>query len=426
MIKKIYFLLLVFIYPIITLGQDTLNLDSCRSRALLYNPTIKQQVKRTESADANIKAKKRDHYPTVDVGGNYTFLQKPVNVVIEENEFEGPRNLYKLEAPIIQNIYSGRAVHKSNKMAGLQKEFSVSITQNTEDYLLMETELAFWDAIYNKELVALSEKYKDVVNELVDVVRDKVETEITSKNDLMLVEVRQNEAELFMLKSINSYDVSIMELNRIMGLPLDESYYLSGDLGAVLMSYMEYSLDSVLQVRPDIVAQNKKIAIQETNAGLVKSQYLPTVGVGVIPTYGAPNTDIGADKPNYNTAFMAFMNIPIVRWGKRRQDVKKELLLADAASLELEDLVDKARLQINSSEYQLNESIKRIELTEASLQNAKENLDIIMDRYNEGLSSILEVLDAQLYWLRSYNDMLDSQLYYKYSLAYYKIAISEI
>lgn len=51
---------------------------------------------------------------------------------------------------------------------------------------------------------------------------------------------------------------------------------------------------------------------------------------------------------------------------------------------------------------------------------------ILTDRYLEGLTSILEVLDAQLYWQRAYKDMLDAQAYYKRALAFYKNSIGQI
>ncbi len=204
------------------------------------------------------------------------------------------------------------------------------------------------------------------------------------------------------------------------------NHQFQGNLDEVLGQSLDYTLDSVLINRPDLAAQNKAVEMQKTNAELVNSQYLPNVYVGIMPSWGAPNTNIGATDPNYNTAFMAGMNIPITRWGKRKQDVGKELLKAEAATYELQELQDEVKLDINSSSYQLAESISRIELTKESLQKAQENLNIMTDRYLEGLTSILEVLDAQEFWQRSYKDMLDAQVYYKRALAYYKYSINQI
>jgi outer membrane protein TolC len=426
MVKKLYVFIFLISISLFSSGQENLTLDKCRARVIEYNPTLKQQEKLVESAEANIQAKKKDYFPTIDVNGDYTFLQNPIILETSPNPTEGPQNIYGLDAPIIQNVYRGSLVRRSNELAGLQKEYASNSKDNIENFLLLETERAFWNAVYNEELLQLIVNYRVVIDDLAAVIRDKVEAEIISRNDLLLVEVRQNEAELFGLMATNQLDVSIMELNRMIGYPLDQKHQLQGNLDEVLVSSIDYSLDAVLNNRPDIAAQNKNVEMQKTNAELVKSQYLPSVYAGIIPSWGVPNTNLGATDPNYNTAFLAGLNIPITRWGKRKQDVGRELLLAEAAAYELKELQDEVKLDINSSSYQLAESIRRIELTKESLQKADENLSIMTDRYLEGLTSILEVLDAQEFWQRAYKDLLDAQVYYKRAFAYYKHSIDQI
>ena len=426
MVKKLFLYIILISISLFSSGQENLTLDKCRARVIEYNPTLKQQEKLVESAEANIQAKKKDYFPTIDVNGDYTFLQNPIILETSPNPTEGPQNIYGIDAPIIQNVYRGSSVRRSNELAGLQKEYASNSKDNVENFLLLETERAFWNAVYNEELLQLIVNYRVVIDDLAAVIRDKVEAEIISRNDLLLVEVRQNEAELFGLVATNQLDVSIMELNRIIGYPLDQKHQLQGNLDEVMVNSLDYSLDAVLNNRPDIAAQNKNVEMQKTNAELVKSQYLPSVYAGIIPSWGVPNTNLGATDPNYNTAFLAGLNIPITRWGKRKQDVGRELLLAEAATYELKELQDEVKLDINSSSYQLAESIRRIELTKESLQKADENLSIMTDRYLEGLTSILEVLDAQEFWQRAYKDLLDAQVYYKRALAYYKHAIDQI
>jgi outer membrane protein TolC len=305
-------------------------------------------------------------------------------------------------------------------------EYASENKANVEDLLLRETEFAFWEAVYSEELHKQMIEYEKAIDDLAIVIRDKVETQIISRNDLLLVEVRQNEAELFRLMAKNQLDMARMELNRVIGLPLDSIYRLEGDLAAFQLMDLDYELDSVLLNRPDLAAHSKQVEIQYSNADLVRSGYLPSIYVGIIPSWGAPNTNIGSTDPNYNTSFMAGMRFPIIRWGKKRQEVGRELLRAEAANYQLTELQDEVKLDINSSRYQLAESIRRIELTRESLNKAEENLQIMTDRYLEGLTSILEVLDAQVYWHRSYKDMLDAQLYYKRAFAYHKFSIGEI
>ena len=403
-------------------GQDVLTLERCRELALQYNPVLKAQLKKIESSEANILARKKDYLPLLDINGNYSFLQKPVQVILDEQEFAGTQQMYSISAPLIQNIYQGSSVKNMNALARHQKEFAESDKNTTEDYLIMQTELAFWTGIYNKEMHNLSNKYKEAVDGLVKVIKDKVDNEIISRNDLLLLEVRQNEAELFQLVTLNNYKTSTMDLNRIIGYRIDTLVDLSGDLAFTSDTYSTFQAEQVVATRPEFVSQQKMVQMQETNSRLVKASYLPKVYIGVVPEWGAPNTNLGGTDPMYNTTVMAGVNVPLVRWGQRGQDVKKELILVEADRYKLQDLKDEIILELNTSDYQLHESIKRVELTRNSLVKAEENLLIMTDRYLEGLTSILEVLDAQLYWQRAYKDMLDAQFNYKQSWIFYRRA----
>ncbi len=420
--KKNILISLLWIIPAMAFGQNELTLEKCRELALSYNPLLKAQGKIVESSEANMLARKKEYYPFIDLNGNYSFLQEPVKVLLNNQSFEGTRQVYSFTAPLVQNVYQGSLVKNKNELARFQNEYAVSEKNTTEDYLIMQAELAFWSGIYGKELHSLSNQYKETVDGLVKVIKDKVENEIISRNDLLLIEVRQNEAELFQLMTLNSLEVSMMDLYRIIGYPVDTLIDISGDLGIRLDTMVTSQPEQVFEIRPEVVSQQKLMEMQEANSDIVKSAYLPKVFVGVIPEYGAPNTNLGGTDPMYNTAVMAGVNVPLVRWGQKSQDVRKEMSLVEADKFRLQELKDEITLELNLADYQLQEAVKRVDLTRNSLVKAEENLRIMTDRYLEGLTSILEVLDAQQYWQRSYKDLLDSELNYKQAWILYRKA----
>ncbi|MEP2026352.1 TolC family protein, partial [Reichenbachiella sp.] len=137
-------------------------------------------------------------------------------------------------------------------------------------------------------------------------------------------------------------------------------------------------------------------------------------------------TDLMDSDPIFNAAAYASITMPLVQWGKRRYEVGAQKFNYESSLLELEDLQDQISLEVSSAYYQLRESIERIKLTEASQQKAQENYELIEDRYLEGLSPIIELLDAQYSWLMAYNSVLDSRLNYLIVLSEYKRVIGQI
>ena len=91
-----------------------------------------------------------------------------------------------------------------------------------------------------------------------------------------------------------------------------------------------------------------------------------------------------------------------------------------------EKLKEIVTLEVQSTKYSYDETIKRVELTTTSLSRAEENLDIMTTRYNEGLSPILEVLDAQVFWNKAYYDHIEAKRLYKVSYSVLLKSIGEL
>ncbi|TAJ14355.1 TolC family protein [Marinilabiliaceae bacterium JC017] len=424
--RTIYIFTLFIGSTLFSEAQTVLNLQQCREIATQTNPTIKQREQQVGAAESAVSASKKDYYPQIDVNGDFKYLQEPITVEFNNQKFEGNNTQYSVNASLIQNIYSGGTVRKMHEMTDFQLNLAKNNKATIEDVVLYQTELYFWNAIYREELVKLADSYRGVIDNLVRVVKDKVEGELVNRSDLLLVEVRQNEAALVQMKFSDDHQISLMELKKVMGIPVDSFIKLDASLGNISTYSTVNPLESALESRPELASQKELINIRETKTALTGAKYMPSVYAGVVPVWGAPNTRLPGNDPMYNTTVVAGLSFPIVRWGKKRDEVNEQRYLKDAEAYQLEELVNQVTLEVKSAKYQLDEAINRVALTTQSLKKAEENLEMMTDRYIEGLTSILEVLDAQLYWQSAYRNMLDAQAYYQSSLSTYKKAVGEI
>ena len=64
-------------------------------------------------------------------------------------------------------------------------------------------------------------------------------------------------------------------------------------------------------------------------------------------------------------------------------------------------------------------TLSRVETSARSLEIARENLEISTYAYNEGESSILDVMQAQISWLQTYKNYLAAHLDYALAVAQY-------
>ena len=79
-------------------------------------------------------------------------------------------------------------------------------------------------------------------------------------------------------------------------------------------------------------------------------------------------------------------------------------------------MTDNVRLEAQSAYYSYSQAVEQVVLTENSLEKAKDNEQMVPDRYKEGNLSILETLDAQLYHqmaqINHIRSRANAQIYY--------------
>ena len=89
--------------------------------------------------------------------------------------------------------------------------------------------------------------------------------------------------------------------------------------------------------------------------------------------------------------------MPLIYFGKKGKEVEASRIRNQIAVYQLDKTQDLVTLEINQARYALEESVSKVKLTQNSILQADENLDLITDRYNEGLSPIVDVLNAQIF-----------------------------
>ena len=138
-----------------------------------------------------------------------------------------------------------------------------------------------------------------------------------------------------------------------------------------------------------------------------------------------PCPDLTSD-PAFNYSIFSTISVPLFLWNKSSLDVQAQTLLTESQKEQLEKLKEIVTLEVQSTKYSYDEAIKRVELTSTSLKRAEENLEIMTTRYNEGLSPILEVLDAQVFWNKAYSDYITAKRMYQVSYSALLKSIGEL
>ncbi|WP_044208893.1 TolC family protein [Flammeovirga sp. OC4] len=417
--KYILFVFTAFYFTFNVQAQEVLKIKDYRQKVLEYNQDIQSAQKQISAADEYIKVANSDKGPRIDAGASYSYTGrpfdptgfKPSNAPI--GEWLPVHHNYNANITIKQDIYTGGRIKSSIKLAQMKKEIASAHRDYTGSELLFYADQLYWKSVGDKEALELARQYQTSVQTLVDVAKNKYEAEIVSRNDLLMAEVKLNEAELEVLKAQNNYNISIMNLNRLMGKEI-----ISSTVVEDTVDFSEFIFDTndvvtrALGQRAEIRQSIAEVKATHANTDLTASKYKGNLHVFAKGVYGAPSPQL-ANSPEGNYYAGAGFSIPIYHSGKKKRELAARKIESEIAVLNREKVTDQVILDINEAMYLLDEAAKRVELTNASLAKADENLDMIIDRYKDGLSPIIEVTDAQVNWQIAYREYIDAKVKYK-------------
>ena len=73
-------------------------------------------------------------------------------------------------------------------------------------------------------------------------------------------------------------------------------------------------------------------------------------------------------------------------------------------------VTDYVRLEVETAFYNYSLAVRKVSLTESSLNKAEESKELAFEKYREGNISIVEVINAQIYHLEAKVNFIQSKL----------------
>jgi len=110
------------------------------------------------------------------------------------------------------------------------------------------------------------------------------------------------------------------------------------------------------------------------------------------------------------------VNIPIFHWNDRGHTLRAARSEQRVAELKLDEAKELISLQVQQAVYKLNESIKKVELSQENLKQAEENLKVTQDGFDTGRLKTSDVLEAQAMWQDAYSELIDARMEYRLNL----------
>lgn len=464
--NRIRILLFIFLLPGITLAQDKLSLEQCRKLALQHNQKVLMARESRLAATSLRKAAFTQFFPDFSFTGDYTHMNKELNIfsqngflpVIPYTAISGGsldaskltandivinpvthlpvldangnpvfqhyaylpksaglidlRNIYMFNVGVMQPVFTGGKILNIYKTAKYTENIAMENETLESTELISKVDENYYRVISLKEKVQLAEKYKALVSKLIIDLENYRQEGIIISNDLLKAKVRENEADLDLLKANNGLTLSQMALCQSIGLSLDaQPELVDTALAAPVILESKDFVQTGLSQRSELAILKNNVNIAQSQVNIMFSRFLPDIGVTGNFLVTNPDMYQGFTKDfNNDWNVSVVCHIPLFHWGERFHTLSAARHQKANSELKLEETKEMITLQIRQAMNQYNESLAKVHLTTRSLQQAEENLKVTNDNFSEGTMKATDVLEAQLLWQKAESENIDARI----------------
>jgi len=356
-------------------------------------------------------------YPVADVNGNPIF-QQYAYLPGDQLSF-GQKNNYLLNFGLIQPVFTGGKIRNLYKLSKLTVEMAKSTLSQEQEKQMMEIEALYWELITLKEQNQLAKKYKQLLETLIQDIKNYQSEGIVTSNELLKAQIKQNEAELNILKTENGMLMIRKLLCQKIGIPY-EQYFEPADtvipFGLAIFSHSQL-LETATSNRQELQMLEQTVQMTSLGIKIMQSRFLPDIGLTANYSFMNPNPFAGFSNTfgsDYNIGIV--MNVPIFHWGERFQTLNVSKGEQRIALLMLEEAKQLISLEIEQSINQLNESAMEVTMAEMSLELAEQNLRKLTDTYKEGMCKASDLLEGQVLWQESKVGFINAKANYRKQL----------
>jgi outer membrane protein TolC len=291
------------------------------------------------------------------------------------------QSLYNAE---LRNQYQAR---KSDEQA------SILSVRDSRDVVVFAAGTAYLQVIASAARVETALAELASAEELDRQTANQVKSEVSPEIDSLRAQVERQSTQQRLTNARNQLEKDKLTLARIVGLAIDQDFVLSDSLAYHPLSgiTMEAAKEEALRSRADLRSAEAGVRAAAFTLRAEKAQRLPVVSLSA--DYGG----VGGNAGNFNQVYTIAGNIsiPIYTGGRIRADIQQAQADLARREAEYEDLKGRVAYDVRVAWLDLSASDSSVKVAERNKSLAERALEQSQDRYANGVTNHLEVVQAQ-------------------------------
>jgi len=366
--------------------ETSLSLTDCLRQMQQQNRLLRAAAQDVEQAAAVESQAKSSYFPHVDAEAAYTVQPEAQQVLIAGGQAPTQDRTYasmRLQAEQLLYDFGRRSM--AVKGAGATRQAVEFEQEALRQDLALQTIAAYYRILSSEELLQVAAQEVELDRSHLAIANALYEQGAVTRNDPLQAEVRLAASLQQQTLRAGALDKAWLQLNYLLG----RDPQLRNRLQAEALD--EPLPEFAAAAPPELRAQQARL--QAADAGLRQSQseYWPQLTARVAADY-IENSHV-EEQVIYSATVGLTINLYAGGATQAREYEAQSAL--NRQRLLWADMQQRSVVNFSAARSDMEVARRRIEVTEAAIRQAEENLKINRDRYREQVGTATEVLDAQ-------------------------------
>ncbi|MBP7777948.1 MAG: TolC family protein [Acidobacteria bacterium] len=381
-------------------------LDEAVARAVESSHRLAEGRARQQAAEATIEARRRSDDPTLTALAGYTRTNH-----IDEFGVPQPDGRLRVIYPDIPDNYRSRVelvwpVYTAGKTDALERAARAEATATGADLaaarldLRLEVARAYWALVTARETVRVLEQALATADGSLDDVRARVDAGLLPPNDVSRSLAQHARSELLLVEARGRIELVSIDLARLMGLTapvaIDPAEALDG--GSGVAADAAALVIEAMSARPELAALQQRSDGITARLDAIATWRKPMVSVASGYDVAHPNPRIFPRQSKWDDSFDISLNVVWQIWDSGRAVADRTEALANQTVLRERKSEVESQIQADVRKQLVELATSRAALSPArlALASAQETRRVVRDRFEAGVGTTLDLLDAEL------------------------------
>lgn len=376
-----------------------LSLEDAIARGLQYNLGLIDSQQASADARAQRERALAALLPQISARAEQTYQQfslKSINLTFP------PQTGIQLPPTSGQYGYSeGRIVAQSAvlnialldryRQQKAMEESSALSAKDARDVVVFVVGAAYFQVVASQARLETAQSALATMRELDAQISDQFISEVSPEIDTLRARVELHTTEQRVADAANDLEKDKLTLDRITGIPLDQVWKPAGDYGYVALPGDKANDPQTVATRFDVASAKASLAAAQLQVRAARAEHLPEISFNA--SYGGGGVNPG----NYNRVdeITGTLSVPVFTSGRIRSDIHATQSDLVQRRAELADIEGRANYDVRTARLDAQASESGVKVADENRTLAQRALAQSQDRYKNGVTNYLEVLEAQ-------------------------------